>query len=531
MSVVLIQNTSAAAFFNHDTESNFDFTCPPDTSHFRDQPSHPLDESSKVTHCDQPTSECINRKKRVEHQHYNKCDKVQALQPIFEEYFEAEYFSLVKKNHEKLTVREIVRTCVQNVEEENFHILDLSHVVRQVERWRKAFPRINPFYAVKCNPNEHIVRIMYMMGCGFDCASLNEVQLVTNLCNEVDNWLAEHPHFYEVLASVNEVDIAEIKGRRFCPSTDIIFANPCKQLSHIRHARDNGVTWTTLDSPFEIEKLSRNWKNVKGVIRIKTDDSHSACAFSAKFGTAVDKAREIFEAAKERRVDLVGVSFHVGSGCEDYTSYVKAVKDARRVFDMAEEYGYHFNLLDIGGGFLGKVETDVSVEFVAGKVAGIIDDLFPAHVKVIAEPGRYIAQAVSTLACNIFAKKDLRQENEQHYQKLKEEGIENVERDRDDFHYYLNDGIYGSFNNIYFDHATPSFNTIKTPEEKGEARYKSTIWGPTCDSIDLLTKNYSLPELDAGDWLFFTNFGAYTTAAASQFNGFKATSFKYIWRN
>jgi diaminopimelate decarboxylase len=39
-----------------------------------------------------------------------------------------------------------------------------------------------------------------------------------------------------------------------------------------------------------------------------------------------------------------------------------------------------------------------------------------------------------------------------------------------------------------------------------------------------------LPELSVGDWIYVENFGAYTVAAASNFNGFKTSVCKYVVR-
>eukprot|EP01106_Pelomyxa_sp_JSP_P018565 TRINITY_DN866_c0_g1_i8.p2 TRINITY_DN866_c0_g1~~TRINITY_DN866_c0_g1_i8.p2 ORF type:complete len:146 (-),score=66.16 TRINITY_DN866_c0_g1_i8:814-1251(-) len=50
--------------------------------------------------------------------------------------------------------------------------------------------------------------------------------------------------------------------------------------------------------------------------------------------------------------------------------------------------------------------------------------------------------------------------------------------------------------------------------------YSSTVFGPTCDSLDCVCKNVALPELEVGDWLYFENMGAYTSSAHSSFNGF-----------
>jgi Pyridoxal-dependent decarboxylase, C-terminal sheet domain len=58
--------------------------------------------------------------------------------------------------------------------------------------------------------------------------------------------------------------------------------------------------------------------------------------------------------------------------------------------------------------------------------------------------------------------------------------------------------------------------------------YTSTIFGPTCDSIDVICRSVLLPTLKVGDWLYFTNMGAYTMAAASSFNGFTPSEKFYV---
>lgn len=56
---------------------------------------------------------------------------------------------------------------------------------------------------------------------------------------------------------------------------------------------------------------------------------------------------------------MVGISFHVGSGCMDPPIYRKAIKAAKRLFEYAQHVGYDFKLLDIGGGFPGDTFTSI----------------------------------------------------------------------------------------------------------------------------------------------------------------------------
>lgn len=80
-----------------------------------------------------------------------------------------------------------------------------------------------------------------------------------------------------------------------------------------------------------------------------------------KFGVTVREATDLLNVAKDLNLDVVGVSFHVGSGCGDPPVFMRAIASARLLFDYAaRELGYDFNLLDIGGGFPGNVGTSIS---------------------------------------------------------------------------------------------------------------------------------------------------------------------------
>ena len=58
--------------------------------------------------------------------------------------------------------------------------------------------------------------------------------------------------------------------------------------------------------------------------------------------------------------------------------------------------------------------------------------------------------------------------------------------------------------------------------------FATTVFGPTCDSIDVVARSVLLPKLEIGDWLYFQNMGAYTMAAASSFNGFSPSEKVYV---
>ncbi len=402
-------------------------------------------------------------------------------------------------------VKGFVKQQVSVGSEDPFIIVDLSSVARRALNWKRLMPRVELFYAVKCNPNPNIVRLLFKMGCNFDCASLEEIKLVRDVMEEE---VKLNPAFH----------LAQQMGDR------IIFANPCKQTSHMKYARENHVKMVTADNEFEITKFKQFWPEAEIVIRIKTDDKNSVCAFSSKFGATISVAKKMIQQSKELGLNVVGVSFHVGSNCKDPSTYASALDDSKTIFDFAAQVGYDFKLIDIGGGYPGKDSQEVTFEHITKVVNEKMEQHFAdSSIRVIGEPGRYMVTECQTLATNICAKRDQRLIEEGHSQ---------------DFLYYVNEGVYGTFNNIYFDHMIVNESNINILKKKRQMkkplepapRFSSTIWGPTCDSVDKLCYSIPLQELDIGDWLFFSDLGAYTSCCSTNFNGFKLTKFFYVYK-
>jgi len=50
-----------------------------------------------------------------------------------------------------------------------------------------------------------------------------------------------------------------------------------------------------------------------------------------------------------------------------------------------------------------------------------------------------------------------------------------------------------------------------------------------CGQLDVITPSVMLPELETGDWLYFSRMGAYTISLASCFNGYEKPNTLYIW--
>ena len=382
--------------------------------------------------------------------------------------------------NKNMTTQELICFLLNDtVNDIPFYIININKIIDSYKKWTTLLPYITPYYAVKCNYNIVLLETLSELGCNFDCASKNEIKKVMEIVNDPNR---------------------------------IIFANPCKMISHLEYANDQNVSLMTFDCPEELYKIKQYYSSAKLILRIAVDDSNSVCKFSSKFGCLLSDVPSLLEIAKNLELNVEGVSFHVGSGCMSVNSFYQAIKDCNRVFKIAKEYDIDMRVIDIGGGFSGNNKIIDFEDIVKSIHEGITDffseDVLTNKIHFIAEPGRYFAQNSHILVVTITGKKCI---------------VDN--KGEKMFIYYLNDGLYNSFNCIVFDYA--NFNLIPLFPIKGEL-YKSKIFGPTCDSIDVIKENIMLTEYFIGDHFYIEDFGAYTVSASSGFNGFITDTNKYV---
>lgn len=230
-------------------------------------------------------------------------------------------------------------------DEDAFFVADLGDVYRQHLRWKKHLGRVIPHFAVKCNPDPMVIKLLAALGTGFDCASKSEIEVVLN-------------------AGVD-------------PSR-IIYAQPCKTKSYLRYTAKENVKQMTFDNSDELYKIKAIFPDAELYLRIFTDDSQSLCRLSQKFGAHMDTAPELLALAKELDLNIAGVAFHVGSGASDPSAFLKAVSDARSIFDQAIALGFNPHTLDVGGGFVSETFNDM-----AAVLSEAVDTHFPPSIRII----------------------------------------------------------------------------------------------------------------------------------------------------
>jgi len=267
----------------------------------------------------------------------------------------------------------------------------------------------------------------------------------------------------------------------------ILYANPCKRIEEIRFAKENGITRTTFDSVCELKKIAEVWEDFrpecKLLLRIRADDPSARCNLGVKYGAEEHEWDVLLFTAQALGFDVIGISFHVGSFASSVKAFEDAMEKAERALDLAREHGFDPRIIDIGGGFSHFHGLPKTIKA-------------PQGIELIAEPGRFFVERVMELHTPVIGTKG--------------SGLT------------ISESLYGAFNCILFDHATPQVKEVR--DEFGNKiegqQIKRTIFGSTCDGGDLIYKEYDLPEgTDFGSWIVWENMGAYTCAATTRFNG------------
>jgi len=355
---------------------------------------------------------------------------------------------------------EVVRRAARQGYERPFLILDTAIVREKARRFCAAMPRVRPHYAVKANPDPRVLKVLAQEGAGYEIASPAEL---------------------EVLLAMG------------VPAAEVFYSNPVKARDWVARAAAKGVEWFVVDSVDELRRVHEVCPGAKQYLRIAAPNIGSDWPLAGKFGAGVSDAREIVATAARLGVDLAGVTFHVGSQCRNPENWRVGIEKARTVFDAMLKVGLKPRLLDIGGGFpVRHVKPIPSIEMI-GEVVNRALEAFPEEVRVIAEPGRYLVSDAGYFVCRVLGTATRSGKRWMHWDA----------------------GLFGGIIE------TTEGLRYKLRTDRSGPDVEWTVAGPTCDSVDVILRDEPLPsDLQAGDFVYVKNAGAYTTAYASQFNGF-----------
>lgn len=338
--------------------------------------------------------------------------------------------------------------------------LSVNRLRETYRNLKNALPGVSLYYAVKSNSNPDIISVLNDENSFFDVCSNGEIDVIRKCGITADRCIHTHP---------------------------------IKRDSDIKYALDYGISVFVADNEDELEKLIPYKKQLRVLVRMSIQNPGCLVNLSHKFGVAPELTWDLVQKADKKGLSIAGISFHTGSQNENSLKYIEALEYCRDIFKRAALSGINMEIIDIGGGFPISYLRPVlpSAQF-CRPINEHLERYFSSY-KIIAEPGRVLCGPSMTLVSKVIGR-SLRN------------GV---------WWYYLDEGMYGSFSGKMYDHADYPMFINRTGQ-----RYTSVLAGPTCDSIDVIYENISLPLLEIGDKIVFESMGAYTTASASNFNGF-----------
>jgi ornithine decarboxylase len=375
-----------------------------------------------------------------------------------------------------------LKTLKQLVKKHGTPLFVVDHKVlrKNYATFKKYLPRVQAYYAVKALTDPVVVKTFFKAGASFDVASMPEFNIVHE--------------FIKDLPSKERQDFIWDK---------IIYAHTIKTNETLQEL-DQYKPLVTYDNREEIQKIKKYAPRAGLVLRLKVANTGAMVELSSKFGASPGEAVDLILEADKAGLVVEGLSFHVGSQTTNFDNYVQAINLAANIYKEAKDRGYlKMNLLDIGGGFPAPYnETVKPFRDLARKINAELERLFPKEVQILAEPGRFLVATAATSVSKIIGKTVM-------------DGKPC---------YYIDDGVYHTFSGIIFDHCTYHFESFK----KG-SRHICTVFGPTCDALDVISMSEELPcDLERGDLLLSKNIGAYSVASSTRFNGFPPAKIVHI---
>lgn len=317
-------------------------------------------------------------------------------------------------------------------------------------------------YAVKANPNRDVLKILLENGINsFDVASIAEAKAIRDFSN--------HANLY--------------------------FMHPIKTRSAISQAyHEYGIRSFSLDSFAELQKIKEVLPRVTDIrpfVRLSVSNMHSEWKLANKFGIDSVNGIKLLKACSSS-FDKIGLGFHVGSQCTNPESYRDAIRYAAK---LVKENDIKIDMLDIGGGFP-SVYTNMTQPPIQAYFDAIDDEYINSGLKceLLCEPGRAIVAESGAVIVKVLSRKGA--------------------------YLYINDGKYGNLFEIGKE-LIPPVRAIRLDGNFSDVISDFSFYGPTCDSVDVLTGSFKLPQdMREGDYIEIANMGAYSTASCSNFNGF-----------
>ncbi|MEC9490936.1 MAG: diaminopimelate decarboxylase, partial [Halanaerobiales bacterium] len=354
-----------------------------------------------------------------------------------------------------------------------FHIYNEQTIVDRLNNLISSFnwADFKEFFAIKANPNPHVLKIMKENSCGVDAATVTEIKL------------------------------AEMAGFR---GEEIMFTSNLTTIDAYRYAVDKGciinIDWAAdIYELFEKDIIPENicFRLNPGSIEneIMGDSKES------KFGSTAEQIKEAVSFLAEQGIKSIGLHTMVVSNennAQIFGEYTEMLFEFAR--EIINEFKIEIDFINIGGG-VGipyQPEDFVDLDAISGAVNEAYDKVLKVNglqPKIFMESGRYITGESGYLVTEVIKKKET-------YKKYL--GVDASMSD------LMRPAMYRSY------HHLTNINAEARGEEKSE---EYDVVGSLCENNDKFAIDRQLLKSKLGDLIVIHDTGAHGHSMGFNYNG------------
>jgi diaminopimelate decarboxylase len=348
------------------------------------------------------------------------------------------------------------------------YVYDVEVIERQFNRLESAFESVSALdirYAVKALSNVSILKYIKSLGAGLDTVSIQEILLGLEA--------------------------------GFAPES-IMYTPNGVSLEEIEKAAQLGVN-LNIDNLIVLEEFGSKHPDTPVCIRINPhimaggNSNISVGHIDSKFGISIHQLPHIKRVVQNTGMKINGVHMHTGSDILDIEVFMSA---ADILFDVARNFE-HIEFIDFGSGFKVAYKSDdysTDIENFGPRLSAKFNEfcneigkdlrlMFEPGKFLVSESGKFISRvnSVKQTTSTVFAQLDT------------------------GFNHFMRPMMYNAYHEI---------ENISNPE--GAQRFY-TVTGYICET-DTFATNRPITEIQQGDYLSFSNAGAYCFSMSSQYN-------------
>ena len=316
-------------------------------------------------------------------------------------------------------------------------------------------------YAVKANSNLSILSLIKDEGLGFDVVSGGELKRVLKIGADPKK---------------------------------IVFSGVGKTKEELKLACDQEIFSINVESEYELELLEELKKRPRISFRINPDiaaESHpyiETGKADCKFGISEQEALFLAKRYGVEKINLVGVSAHIGSQITNSDLLVEAYEKLEKLADQLTSLGFEIDHIDVGGGL--AIDYELEKNFSPDELIKKLKN-FSSKYNLTLEPGRSIVAQAGVLITKVLG--------------IKENGSQKF--------LIVDAGMNDLMRPSLFSARHKIDNLLESSEKKD----LYSVVGPVCETADSFGAGFEV-NATSGDFLAIYSAGAYGSSMGSNYN-------------